>query len=77
MKSSVSSAARPGPSAYWKRNLAFIWISQFVAMMGFSYGLPFVAYFMQTDLHVSQSDLPFWQPVGVRFLAWENQCPSR
>ena len=60
MKSSVSSAARPGPSAYWKRNLAFIWISQFVAMMGFSYGLPFVAYFMQTDLHVSQSDLPFW-----------------
>ena len=18
-----------------------------------------------------------WQPVGVRFLAWENQCPSR
>ena len=36
----------------WKRTLSFIWISQFIAMMSFSFGLPFVAFFMQEDLGV-------------------------
>lgn len=48
------------PSAYWKWNLGFIWASQFIAMMGFSYALPFVTFYLQTDLHVPKENLPFW-----------------
>ena len=34
------------------------------------------------DVHVRRIETGYrmyfsWQPVGVRFLAWENQCPSR
>ena len=32
---------------HWKRNVTFIWMSQFLSIMGFSFGVPFAPYFMQ------------------------------
>lgn len=44
----------------WKRQLFIIWTAQFVAANGFSFALPFVPFYMQQNLGVSQSDLPFY-----------------
>jgi len=44
----------------WKRNLAFIWLSQFLSIMCFSFGLPFAPFFFQ-DLGVSDpQELSMW-----------------
>lgn len=44
----------------WKRNLIIIWISQFLSLMGFSFGIPFVPYFFQ-ELGVRSADeLSIW-----------------
>ena len=44
----------------WKRQLFIIWTAQFVAANGFSFALPFVPFYMQQNLGVSQSELPFY-----------------
>jgi len=31
----------------WKRNLTFLWIAQFLSLMGFSFALPFVPFYFQ------------------------------
>lgn len=31
----------------WKRNLIFVWISQFISIMGFAFALPFAPYYIQ------------------------------
>ncbi len=31
----------------WKRNLAFVWIAQFLSLVGFSFALPFVPFYFQ------------------------------
>jgi len=31
----------------WKRNLAFLWIAQFFSLVGFSFALPFVPFYLQ------------------------------
>jgi len=31
----------------WKKNLLFVWLSQFMSIMGFSFAMPFVPYYMQ------------------------------
>lgn len=47
-------------SRYWKQNLVFIWLSQFFAIMGFSFALPFAPYFIQ-DLGITDPRaLNFW-----------------
>ena len=36
----------------WKKNLAVIWLSQFLSIMGFSFAMPFAPYYIQ-DLGVT------------------------
>lgn len=43
----------------WKRDLALIWLSQCLFQLSFSFGIPFVPFFMQT-IGVSSGELPFW-----------------
>jgi DHA1 family multidrug resistance protein-like MFS transporter len=31
----------------WKRNLAFVWVAQFFSLIGFSFALPFVPFYLQ------------------------------
>ena len=31
----------------WKRNLVFVWLSQFLSIMGFAFAMPFAPYYMQ------------------------------
>jgi DHA1 family multidrug resistance protein-like MFS transporter len=40
----------------WKRNLIFAWLSQVLSMMGFGFALPFIAYYLQKDLGVTDID---------------------
>ena len=49
-----------GNESSWKRNLAIIWTAQFICAVGFSFGLPFVPFFLQKDLHVPAEELTFW-----------------
>jgi DHA1 family multidrug resistance protein-like MFS transporter len=44
----------------WKRNLVVIWISQFCAIMGFSFAIPFAPYYIQ-ELGVTEpGELKLW-----------------
>ncbi len=41
-------AGRASPSPIsWKRNLVFVWLSQFFSIAGFGFGLPFAPYYIQ------------------------------
>ncbi|MBQ9336871.1 MAG: MFS transporter [Lentisphaeria bacterium] len=55
------SSVGPGPSGdvHWKRYLALIWLSQCLFQLSFSFGIPFVPFFMQ-EIGVSKTELPFW-----------------
>ena len=55
------SAVGPGPSGdvHWKRYLILIWLSQCLFQLSFSFGIPFVPFFMQS-IGVPRSELPFW-----------------
>jgi DHA1 family multidrug resistance protein-like MFS transporter len=44
----------------WKRQLFVVWMAQFIAANGFSFGLPFAPFFMQKDLLVPSSSLPVY-----------------
>ncbi len=49
---------------YWKRNLVFIWLSQFFAIMGFSFALPFAPFFIEEELGISDPQaLNLWVAV--------------
>ncbi len=47
-------------SLYWKRNLVFIWLSQFFAMIGFTFAIPFSPYFIQELGVTDPQALKFW-----------------
>ncbi|MBQ4314647.1 MAG: hypothetical protein IJC21_04305, partial [Lentisphaeria bacterium] len=53
-------SAQPDFRKTWKRQLFVIWMAQFIAANGFSFGLPFVPFYLQHDLNVSAGDLPFY-----------------
>lgn len=45
----------------WKRNLGFAWLSQLLSIMGFSFAMPFVAYYIQKDLGIADpEDAKVW-----------------
>lgn len=45
----------------WKKQMAMVWASQFLSIMGFSFALPFNAFFFQADLGVAdQAELRMW-----------------
>lgn len=44
----------------WKRQLFVIWSAQFIAANGFSFGLPFVPFFIRQDLNVPEAQLPVY-----------------
>lgn len=47
----------------WKRNLVFVWLSQFLSICGFAFAMPFVPYYMQ-DLGVTDPQrLTIWVAV--------------
>ena len=37
---------------HWQRNLFYVWLSQFLSIMGFGFAMPFVPFYMQ-DLGVT------------------------
>lgn len=45
----------------WKRNLAALWVAEFLAVFAFSLALPFTPLYLHRDLGISGShDLPLW-----------------
>ncbi|MBQ7207167.1 MAG: MFS transporter [Lentisphaeria bacterium] len=42
---------------YWKRNLTVVWISQFLAMIGFGCCMPFIPLLLRENLHVDNEKL--------------------
>ena len=52
--------AKPDFRKTWKRQLFVVWMAQFIAANGFSFGLPFAPFFIQQDLQVPASQLPFF-----------------
>jgi DHA1 family multidrug resistance protein-like MFS transporter len=49
-----------GRTIDWRQNLAFVWLSQFFSIMGFSFALPFAPYYIQ-HLGVTDPDsLKLW-----------------
>jgi len=47
----------------WRRNLFFIWASQFLAIMGFAFALPFAPYYMQELGVTDPARLRIWVAV--------------
>ena len=48
-------------SGSWKKQMVLVWTSQFLSIMGFSFALPFVAFFLQEDLGVTRpSEVRMW-----------------
>ena len=48
-------------SRSWKKQMALIWASQFLSIMGFSFALPFAPYFLQQELGVVRhGELQLW-----------------
>lgn len=48
----------PAPS--WKRNLIFLWIAQFFSIMGFSFGLPFAPFYIQSLGITEPTQVKMW-----------------
>jgi DHA1 family multidrug resistance protein-like MFS transporter len=45
----------------WKQQMVRVWAAQFLSIMGFSFALPFVAYFLQEDLGVTRpAEVRMW-----------------
>ena len=44
-------------SSYWRRNLAIIWLSQFITYVGFDVALPFTPFYMRECLEVPETML--------------------
>ena len=48
-------------SGSWKKQMVLVWASQFLCIMGFSFALPFVAFFLQKDLGVTRpTEVRMW-----------------
>ena len=48
-------------SGSWKKQMVLVWASQFLSIMGFSFALPFVAFFLQKDLGVTRpTEVRMW-----------------
>lgn len=43
---------------HWKKNLCFLWLAQFISLMGFSFAIPFAPYYIQ-ELGIT-SHLDIW-----------------
>ena len=53
-----SNPSASAPSAVnWKSNLAFIWASQFMAMIGFGCCMPFIPLMLRQNLHINDEHL--------------------
>lgn len=44
----------------WKRNYVFVWLSQFLSLMGFAFALPFAPLYIQKLGITKQGDILFW-----------------
>ena len=49
----------------WKRNLVFVWLSQFFSIAGFSLSLSFSAYYIQDLGIVDEDAIKFWAALSV------------
>jgi MFS transporter, DHA1 family, multidrug resistance protein len=66
------------PAISWKRNLAFAWVSQVLSIMGFSFALPFIAFYIQKDLGVTdEAEAKYWTSMcmGAVFLSLAVAAP--
>lgn len=45
---------------HWKRNLIFVWLSQFFSLMGFAFAMPFVPFYMQELGVTDPFELKIW-----------------
>ena len=46
-----------GSGVNWKKNLIFIWLSQFLAMVGFGCCMPFIPLLLKENLHIDDENL--------------------
>jgi MFS family permease len=54
------------PPVAWRRNLAFLWITQFTAFFGYSFVNPFLAVYLHNDLGVrGASGLALWTGLAL------------
>lgn len=65
----AAEAPRGGPAATrvvdWKRNLAALWLAEFMAIFGFSFAVPFLPLYLGHDLGVRAGhDLALWTGVA-------------
>lgn len=47
----------PAPQINWKKNLFVIWLSQFLAMVGFGCCMPFIPLLLKENLHIDDENL--------------------
>ena len=47
----------PSPAVNWKKNLFVIWLSQFLAMVGFGCCMPFIPLLLKENLHIDNENL--------------------
>jgi len=64
-----------GAPASWQRNLFFTWISQFLSLAGFCFGMPFIAYYMQelgvkdkTELYIYMGAFTAGAPIALALM---------
>jgi len=54
------------PPLDWRRNLAALWLAEFVAIMGFAFAFPFLPLFLHRELHIPNgSQLSFWTGISA------------
>ena len=51
------SVVLPGSPVNWKQNLVVIWLSQFLAMVGFGCCMPFIPLLLKENLHIDDENL--------------------
>ncbi|MDQ6772998.1 MAG: MFS transporter [Candidatus Dormibacteraeota bacterium] len=52
-------------AAQWRRNLAALWVAEFMAIFGFSFALPFLPVYLSRDLGItSTSELALWTGIA-------------
>ena len=56
-KLSLMNDASPLPAVNWKRNLLVVWLSQFLAMIGFGCCMPFIPLFLRDQLGIANDQL--------------------
>jgi DHA1 family multidrug resistance protein-like MFS transporter len=50
----------------WRRNLAALWLAEFVAILGFSFAFPFLPLFLHRELHIPNGrELAFWTGISA------------